>query len=289
MKHLVVKGDLLQASLILGRLPADSHVLVLSGFPCCVTQTPPTETDGPPGAVALAMVAVGMGHRATIVTDDCNKAVFAAAVAASVPTAALECFPPEPLSDADETRLQSLQESSTVVLACERAGPAKDGVCHTMRGIDMNEKGLIAPLHRLVQKDKPFLAIGDGGNELGMGKVLRQVETHIPNGEKIGCVVAADWLVAASVSNWGGYALAAGAAIVWTADRHKGSDGSPSGSVLDILPTEQGEIDLLQRCVDVGCRDGVSGKVEATVDGMPLETSLECLRKIREVASKANS
>ena len=41
---------------------------------------------------------------------------------------------------------------------------------------------------------------------------------------------------------------------------------------------------LLERCVAKGCRDGVSGKVEATVDGMPLETSMECLRAIRQAS-----
>jgi hypothetical protein len=48
------------------------------------------------------------------------------------------------------------------------------------------------------------------------------------------------------------------------------------------LPTKEDEIALLDRCVAVGCRDGVSGKVESTVDGMPLETSLQCLEDIRK-------
>ena len=50
------------------------------------------------------------------------------------------------------------------------------------------------------------------------------------------------------------------------------------------VPTEEEEVALLNRCVAVGCRDGVSGKMEATVDGMPLETSMECLRNIRSAA-----
>jgi hypothetical protein len=72
-------------------------------------------------------------------------------------------------------------------------------------------------LHRLVKEATvPFLAIGDGGNELGMGKVLDEIikNPKIADGDKIGCAVAADFLIAASVSNWGGYALAAGAAVV---------------------------------------------------------------------------
>ena len=54
--------------------------------------------------------------------------------------------------------------------------------------------------------------------------------------------------------------------------------------IVRCLPTEQEETDLLNRCVAVGCRDGVSGKVEATVDGMPLATSLQCLQDLRDVA-----
>jgi len=50
------------------------------------------------------------------------------------------------------------------------------------------------------------------------------------------------------------------------------------------VPTEEEEIALLNRCVAAGCRDGVSGNMEATVDGMPLETSLVCLRNIRNAA-----
>jgi hypothetical protein len=85
-----------------------------------------------------------------------------------------------------------------------------DGNCYTMRGIDMTAAGLIAPLHRLCSEAQvPFLAIGDGGNELGMGKVMDEIVKNpkIANGEKIGCCVAADCFFAASVSNWGGYAL----------------------------------------------------------------------------------
>lgn len=53
------------------------------------------------------------------------------------------------------------------------------------------------------------------------------------------------------------------------------------------LPTEAEEIALLDRCVAAGCRDGVSGKVEANVDVMPLETSLQCLRDIRYACTNA--
>ena len=153
----------------------------------------------------------------------------------------------------------------------------------------MNAAGLIAPLHRLVETSKaPFLAIGDGGNELGMGKVLENIHKSIANADKIACVIPADHLIAAGVSNWGGYALAAGAALCRVEHTLEGSQSDDSDLVADwtkrCLPTAEEETALLQRAVAAGCRDGVSGQMEATVDGMPLETSLQCLRDIRSAA-----
>jgi hypothetical protein len=273
MKHLICPNDLWHASRLLCDLPHNSStVLILSGFPCCVSETPPTETDGPPGTVALARVVLALGHVAVVCTDDCNAAVYQAALQDLLSSKCrLECF--SATHNDDHDRLTCLAASAQLVLACERAGPARDGICYTMKGIAMT--GLVAPLHKLVTNDVPFVAIGDGGNELGMGKVLDKIEQHIPNGPMIACVVPATYLIAASVSNWGAYALAAAVAVL------KANNDNVQTWIEAMLPTEQGEIDLLQRCVNQGCRDGVTGKVEATVDGMPLERSLQCLREIR--------
>merc|ERR1712038_71985 len=196
-----------------------------------------------------------------------------------------------------------VNEKCDLLIACERAGPGIDGKCYTMRGIDMTSMGLIAPLHQMVDliRDKKsdehdiacgsddknhnvkFIAIGDGGNELGMGKVIDKIRTNpkIPNGNLIGAVTSADYLIAASVSNWGGYALAAACALV--IHDMKSSEGTTIEHWVDkCVPSTEHEIDLLNRCVDAGCRDGVSGKMEATVDGMPLQTSLNCLQNIIE-------
>jgi hypothetical protein len=62
MKALIVPGDLYEASKILSALPK-GIVLVLSGFPCCVNESPPTETDGPPGTFAIARAAMALGHQ----------------------------------------------------------------------------------------------------------------------------------------------------------------------------------------------------------------------------------
>ena len=112
-----------------------------------------------------------------------------------------------------------------------------------------------------------------------MGKVIDKIIENIPKGNQIGCVVPADYLIAASVSNWGGYALAAAIAVA----KANGKEDLEAW-VEYCLPTDEEETDLLHRCVAVGCRDGVSGLIEATVDGMPLSTSLQCLEDIRKAA-----
>ena len=295
MKPLIVPGDLQLAAHALASLgdaasaTKKKEVVVLSGFPCCVNETPPTETDGPPGTFAIARAAAALGYQVTVTTESCNEAVFAAALdGLAMPlnvekgSIALECFPSS-FAEPDETRFQLLAKRCDLLISCERAGPGQDGNCYTMRGINMDEKGLIGPLNRLVQEcNVKMISIGDGGNELGMGKVIDHIINNpkIANGDKIGCVVPADYLIAASVSNWGGYALAACAAIA----RATQEKSDVKKWVQQCVPSEEEEVELLQRCVDKGCRDGVSGKVEATVDGMPLETSMKCLRDIREAA-----
>lgn len=298
MKSLIVPGDLRTAAEIIAAVPPsdDGTVVVLSGFPCCVNESPPTETDGPPGTLAIARAMVALGHKTVVVTDSCNRAVFSAALKdltlpsnSGIGSLSLEVYP-STFTDDDETRFSQLADSCKLLISCERAGPGRDGKCYTMRGIDMNEKGLIAPLHRLVKEsNSPFIAIGDGGNELGMGKVIDNIINNpkISNGEKIGCVIAADHLIAASVSNWGGYALAAAVALARIQKSNDFGGENAKKWIENCVPSENEEIALLDRCVAAGCRDGVSGKMEATVDGMPLETSLRCLRDIRNAAFAA--
>src|SRR5438874_2583567 len=83
--------------------------------------------------------------------------------------------------------------------------------CHTMRGIDVTDT--VSPAHWLFEdKRRPVtIGIGDGGNEIGMGKIgWEVVSRNIPRGGLIACRVPVDHLVVAGVSNWGAYALAAG-------------------------------------------------------------------------------
>jgi len=120
----------------------------------------------------------------------------------------------------------------------------------------MNKRGLVAPLLPFVERSNaagvPFVAIGDRGIELGTEKVLDRVRARIPNRDVSGCVISTDHLVAASVSNWGVYALVAGVAIMKAAVDALvlRSEADPLDAwVAQCLSTKQEEIELLHRYV----------------------------------------
>lgn len=50
------------------------------------------------------------------------------------------------------------------------------------------------------------------------------------------------------------------------------------------LPSAEEETYKCKAVVDAGARDGVSGKLDLFVDGMPLETSLQIIQRLRNIA-----
>ena len=61
-----------------------------------------------------------------------------------------------------------------MAIAIERPGPAQDGSYYTMRGLKMDH--LLAPLERFFHLSPRVktIGVGDGGNEVGMGKVSEE-------------------------------------------------------------------------------------------------------------------
>ncbi|MEQ2301712.1 hypothetical protein AMECASPLE_038898, partial [Ameca splendens] len=86
------------------------------------------------------------------------------------------------------------------LVAIERSGRAQDGNYYNMRGV--NIKHLVDPIDDLFIAAQSIpgvttTGIGDGGNELGMGKVKEKVKSLMPKGDLIACDVAADSAVTA--------------------------------------------------------------------------------------------
>src|SRR5205085_3172583 len=163
------------------------------------------------------------------------------------------------------------------LIALECAGPAADGRCYTMRGRDVTTHS--AGYHRDFETEgrepghPATIGIGDGGNEIGMGKVPHEtVVANIPNGDLIHCRVPTDHLIVAGVSNWGAYALAAGVYVL------RGVK----------LPADLFDPDREREILEVMVRegplvDGVTGKQTATVDGLTWDEYAKPLVRIREI------
>eukprot|EP00960_Hanusia_phi_P044525 756692-Hanusia_phi.AAC.3 len=186
------------------------HIAILTGYPCC-SSSPPTETDGPPGALAIARALMRMGKRVVLMTDEVNRGPVVAAEEEERRSYGCQAVPvlsfPGGAIEADEL-VESLDLDC--LIAIERTGPAEDGGYYTMRGRDMALSVPIAKLESLftaTRKDgrrlvtivlllpRPLLlslhgqGVGDGGNEVGMGKRIKLVRAHVPLGDKIACTV----------------------------------------------------------------------------------------------------
>jgi hypothetical protein len=113
-----------------------------------------------------------------------------------------------------------------------------------------------------------------------MGKIYQRIlESRVPNAQQIACVVPTTHLLVCSVSNWGGYALAAAAALIASFRQQRDA----RALLGEFLPSDDEERRMCSRMVEEGARDGVSGLLECSVDGMPLEASLDVLRCLRDV------
>ena len=203
------------------------------------------ETDGPPGAAYLAQTLQRLGIDAIVLTEPpCHAALRAAGVPVLCP--------------------EQMPTDCTHLVAIERVGQAADGRCYTMRGRDITEQMTdVRPL----LAGRTTIGIGDGGNEIGMGKLPTEwIAAHIPHGARIACRVATDYLLVAGVSNWGAYALALGTALA-----------CGKRPVLDLA----GERQMLLDMVHAGLIDGVTGQATASVDGLDWDEyvkPLACLK-----------
>ena len=123
------------------------------------------------------------------------------------------------------------------------------------------------------------MAVGDGGNELGLGLVHDLTCQHIPLGNQIACMpeFSADHLLISGVSNWGGYAIGLGILSM--------EDKKENGLDSEFID-EKSELVVAKTLKELGVCDGVTGKFEnCTVDGIDFDVHMILLRKLRTILS----
>lgn len=250
-------------------LLTSSTVLIVTGF--VIRDTLTGETDGPIGAISLASALEELGKKVILVTDEYSKDMLYNCCLVKGIVAPIEIVP---YKESEEFCSELLEKySPSHVVAIERPGRSNDGNCYSMRGENLSD--IVPNTDVLFEKSKKLgittLAVGDGGNEVGMGKVSSFVRDSVNKGSQISAVISVDYLVVAGVSNWGGHALTAALSIL-------------SGTML--LHDSKTEKQLLKSMVEAGAVDGCTKKSTLTVDGLSLEENLKILDSLRNVVEE---
>ena len=235
------------------------RAFVISGF--FIIGAMASETDGPPGAYFIGKALQKLGYDVTHITDEYSSSLYNCI---SDVGEVIEF----PVTDVDSSRSFARQLLSdmkpSIVISTERCGVTQKGEYLNMRGVDISQYNARADY--LVLDHNATVGIGDGGNEIGMGKLAEQIPT-IDTLPKQPTIVPTDKLILASVSNWGASGLIAGLSLQ---------------AKQNLLPSPEKEEEVIKQMVDIGAVDGF--KVERTyaVDGFPLEENRKTLERLHE-------
>ncbi len=268
---IVLENDRRGVSALRPHVPADScdraaalilrnpgAALIVTGFYILAPGAP--ETDGPPGALAIGGALERLGYDVRYVTDVHGAPILRAV---GVPADDLVEFP---ITGDGESRafaerlVEELRPSA--LISIERCGLSWDGLYRNMRGRDITP--YTARTDYLFYGHPASVGIGDGGNEIGMGALASVIPT-------VGSLVSepamtrTTELILSSVSNWGGYGLAAALSL---------------RTGRNLLPSVEAEREWIRRAVDAGAVDGVLGESRYGVDTMDLD---ECGRALRRL------
>lgn len=227
-------------------------VLIGTGFPVVET----FETDGPVGAIAFYETLEKLGATPILV---CGKPISEALA---------ERFRVYEIHVGDHDRREyEAQHALTAfrpdaVISIERPGQAADGGYYNMRGESITAHTACFDNFMNLSQCQT-IAIGDGGNEIGMGKVAAALEdlNIVPS------TTTCDELIVADVSNWGAYGIISFLSV-WNERDFLG----------EIEPLE-----ILRYISKLGSVDGVTRVNQLTEDGLDVSEGESVLLELRQV------
>ncbi|MBY4677703.1 DUF4392 domain-containing protein [Marinobacterium arenosum] len=228
------------------------HVLIGTGFPVVDT----FETDGPVGALALYRALEELGAIPVIV---CGKPM-SEALARDYRVYEIHVGPHDQREQEAAEALAKYQPQA--IVSIERPGQAEDGGYYNMRGESISARA--ACFDSFVrQAECPTIAIGDGGNEIGMGNIYEALKEL----DIVASATQVDELLIADVSNWGAYGLMAFLSL-W----------NDTDLLAKVKPLE-----ILQYLSELGSVDGVTRLNELTEDGLPVNEGESILLELRRI------
>lgn len=291
------------AKALIERVQPGDVVFFLTGLLVRSAFTPDIgETDGPPGiAVLVNTLQRALGITPILVADDSLveplatvmqsagfsripvESVHAAAAPSRRPTRAYAIVT---MPQTDAEALVAANEMIEVykpaaIISCERGGPSEKGIIHNAQGKDITRYHSRADLlfrTAFEMENGPLtIGIGDGGNEVGMGRIADSLRTWLPHGDicECGCgcgiipETSCDVLVASTVSNWGASAIAAAVALM--TER------------MDALSDAELHRRVIEGTAAAGFIDSPTGEVYTRIDGMDMPVHLAVAEALSQV------
>ena len=256
IEDLVLQHDRRGISLLQAHLPADNFcqtaqyvldhpgaIIITTGF----YVNGIAETDGPPGALALAKALHALGRQVHVISDHYCTPLLEPFAGNSFNVIEFPITGESKSRSIAGSLIEELQPA--LMIAVERCGQTIDGRYCNMRGVEIT--ACTARLDHLFLGQPATIGIGDGGNEIGMGKLFNQLSA-IPSLIANPTTTATQRLLIATVSNWAVYGLLT--ELSRLCDRN-------------LLPSVEEQRALLHEIVARGSTNGVSGLVENKVDG----------------------
>jgi hypothetical protein len=286
---------------------------IITGFLIPQARPPSAETDGPLGALFLARCLARGGARVVLAADTFCVPALAYALEACGLTKTQHLIELPVVNSRDShahekyvKRFIDQAGSLTHLIALEKPGPSHTAAsllrqgqgclpdidqfervvlpesrdrCYTMRGLDITDQ--VSPAHWLFEPPGSELGawrtigIGDGGNEIGMGRIpWAIIRANVPMGGLVACRIATDYLVVAGISNWGAYGVGTGFMHLKGIPVNDNEFGPQFESRLLKILVEKG-----------GLVDGMSAQPTLAVDGLHFQEYITQLERIRAVVT----
>jgi len=250
LQQQVTSGYCLRAAKSLSNITGT--VLIGTGFPVLDT----FETDGPVGALILYKALALLGATPILVCgnplanalkDDYNVCVISVG---------------DKKSGLAEAKAALLQYKPQAIIAIECPGAAENGNYHNMRGEDISAKSASFDFF-MTEANCPTIAIGDGGNEIGMGNV----KDLLAKLDIVPAATTCDELILSDVSNWGVYGILVFLSL-WS-----------KKDLLNETCPEQ----ILKYISKLGSVDGVTRRNEITEDSLPASEGIALIARIKSL------
>ncbi len=276
-----------------------SLVYIFTGFVLLPHKKP--ETDGICGALQLAraMVEAYDALPVLIVPEDSVRAAVNMAPvvglhsylsieeARDLPfSVAIVTFTKDASAAPAQAAALLASELPSMAISTEAPGANAVGAYHNAAGVGITELEAKSDIlwNLLRKRGVPTLAIGDLGNEIGMGAIADHIRRYIPRAAENSCVCGcgggllaastADAIVTATVSDWGAYAVCA--ALAYLHDN------------LNISP----EPEMVRAAITTASRSGMvdmTGRLTPGVDGFDVDFNVlvaAIMHRVAEYPSK---